>query len=148
LTGIRVLIADDEPEVRAALAELIAAHGSFELAGAAGDADEAIALAREIDPDVVLLDVKMPGGGGRRAASEITRSVPRTRVLALSAFEDAPTVREMLRAGAIAYLVKGAPPEEILQSIEWAARGEPSLPVQLGVHAWEGVTPTGPHSSG
>ena len=131
MDGIRVLIADDEPEVRAALAELISSEDDFELVGAAGDADEAIELAIAKNPDVALVDVKMPAGGGPRAAREISRTSPQTRVLALSAYEDKTTVMEMLRAGAVGYLVKGTAPEEIVASIGRAARGQTAMSTEV-----------------
>ena len=76
MDSIRVLIADDEGEVRAALADLIDAERALDLVGAASDADEAIELAIAQHPDVALVDVKMPGGGGARAAREIVRASP------------------------------------------------------------------------
>jgi EAL domain-containing protein (putative c-di-GMP-specific phosphodiesterase class I)/ActR/RegA family two-component response regulator len=127
MDAVRVLVADDEDEVRDALAELVGSEGSLRLVGTAGDADQAIALAKAEQPDVALVDVKMPGGGGPRAAREIGRFSPHTRVLALSAFEDRATVLEMLRAGAVGYLVKGAAGPEILDSIGRAARGQTAM---------------------
>ena len=124
---IRVLIADDEPALRIALADLLAHEDHVMLIGTAGDADEAIQIAHDQRPDVALVDVKMPAGGGPRAAREITRLSPDTRVIALSAFEDRPTVLEMLRAGAVGYLVKGTAGEEILDSIEKVMAGGASL---------------------
>jgi EAL domain-containing protein (putative c-di-GMP-specific phosphodiesterase class I)/FixJ family two-component response regulator len=124
---VRVLIADDEPALRGALAELLHHEDRFELVGIAGDADEAIAMAEIQRPDVALVDVKMPAGGGPRAAREIGRISPETRVIALSAFEDRPTVLEMLRSGAVGYLVKGTPAEDILASISRVADGGTSL---------------------
>jgi EAL domain-containing protein (putative c-di-GMP-specific phosphodiesterase class I) len=129
--GIRVLIADDEAEVRAALAELISSDDDLELVGAAGDADEAIELAIAKSPDVALVDVKMPAGGGPRAAREICRTSPQTRVLALSAYEDKATVMEMLRAGAVGYLVKGTAPEDIVASIGRAVRGQTPMSTEV-----------------
>jgi EAL domain-containing protein (putative c-di-GMP-specific phosphodiesterase class I)/AmiR/NasT family two-component response regulator len=129
--SIRVLIADDESEVRAALAELISSEDDLELVGAAGDADEAIELAIAKSPDVALVDVKMPAGGGSRAAREICRTSPQTRVLALSAYEDKTTVMEMLRAGAVGYLVKGTAPEEIVASIGRAVRGQTAMSTEV-----------------
>ena len=77
------------------------------MVGAGEDADEAIALAEEHDPDVVVLDVRMPGGGGPRAAREILHRAPDTRILAFSAYDDSGTVAEMKRAGVVEYLLKG-----------------------------------------
>jgi EAL domain-containing protein (putative c-di-GMP-specific phosphodiesterase class I)/FixJ family two-component response regulator len=128
---VRVLIADDEPALRGALAELLHHEDRFELVGIAGDADEAIAMAESSRPDVALDDVKMPAGGGPRAAREIGRISPDTRVIALSAFGDRPTVLEMLRSGAVGYLVKGTPAEDILASISRVADGGTSLSIEV-----------------
>jgi EAL domain-containing protein (putative c-di-GMP-specific phosphodiesterase class I)/DNA-binding response OmpR family regulator len=121
---IRVLVADDEPVVRAALAELVEADDTLELVGAASDAQEAIELAIREHPDVALLDVKMPAGGGPRAAREIRISSVQTRVVALSAYEDRASVLEMLRAGAVGYLVKGTRAAEIVKMIHNVIRGD------------------------
>ena len=128
---IRVLIADDEPALRVALADLLAHEDTIRLVGTAGDADEAIELAVSAQPDVALVDVKMPAGGGPRAAREIIRVSPDTRVIALSAFEDRPTVLEMLRAGAVGYLVKGTAAEEIVTSIGKVMRGGTHLSTEV-----------------
>lgn len=127
MNPIRVLIADDETEVRAALADLISSEPSLELVGVARDANGAIELARVNHPDVALVDVKMPGGGGARATREILQLSPQTHVLALSAYEDRRTVLQMLGAGAAGYLVKGTVPEEIVRAITRASRGQPSV---------------------
>lgn len=131
MTDIRVLIVDDEPEVRGALADLIASESALKLIGAARDTDEAVDLARRMRPDVALVDVKMPGGGGPRAAREILRWSPQTHVIALSAYEDRTTVLEMLGAGAVGYLVKGTSPDEILLAINRAIRGQASLSTEV-----------------
>jgi EAL domain-containing protein (putative c-di-GMP-specific phosphodiesterase class I)/CheY-like chemotaxis protein len=128
---IRVLIADDEPALRGALADLLEHEDDVVLIGTAGDADEAIALAGDERPDVALVDVSMPAGGGARAAREIARCSPDTRVIALSAFEDRPTVLEMLRAGAVGYLVKGTAGEEIVDSIQKVMAGGASLSTEV-----------------
>jgi signal transduction histidine kinase len=126
-----VLIAEDDPAVRAALSELISIEDELELVGAAADAQEAIDLAREHRPDVALVDVKMPGGGGSRAAREIRDLSPATKVVALSAYEDRTTVLEMLRAGAAGYLVKGTSAGEIIEAIRRSVRGQASLSTEV-----------------
>ena len=128
---IRVLIAEDEPTVREALGELIDGEVALRLVGAAADAEEAIRLAQEHRPDVALLDVKMPAGGGPRAAREIRATCPDTRVVALSAYEDRSTVLEMLRAGASGYLVKGTPAVEVVEAIRRSTRGQASLSAEV-----------------
>jgi EAL domain-containing protein (putative c-di-GMP-specific phosphodiesterase class I)/ActR/RegA family two-component response regulator len=119
-----VLIADDQVEVREALELLVTSEPTFELVGLAEDVDEAIALARRHHPDVALVDFKMPGGGGPRATREIRECSPGTRVLALSAYGDRSSVFQMLRAGAVGYLVKGASAEEVHAAIARSASGE------------------------
>jgi signal transduction histidine kinase len=128
---IRVLIAEDEPAVREAMVDLISSDPSMEVVGTAKDADEAIGLARETRPDVALLDVKMPAGGGPRAAREIRRDLPQTHVVALSAYEDRRTVLEMLRAGVVGYIVKGTSADEILYTVRRSMRGQGSLSVEV-----------------
>jgi EAL domain-containing protein (putative c-di-GMP-specific phosphodiesterase class I)/response regulator of citrate/malate metabolism len=124
LDRIRVLVADDEPVVRAALAELVEAEETLELVGLANDAQEAIDLALREHPDVALLDVKMPAGGGPRAAREIRIGSLQTKVVALSAYDDRTSVLEMLRAGAVGYLVKGTRAAEIVTMVQNVTRGD------------------------
>jgi EAL domain-containing protein (putative c-di-GMP-specific phosphodiesterase class I)/CheY-like chemotaxis protein len=124
---VRVLVADDEPALREALSDLFAQEPTLDLIGLAADADEAATLASRELPDVALIDVSMPAGGGPRATREIARSSPQTRVIALSAFEDRTTVMEMLRAGAVGYLVKGTNGEDIVESIHRVASGRASM---------------------
>jgi EAL domain-containing protein (putative c-di-GMP-specific phosphodiesterase class I)/DNA-binding NarL/FixJ family response regulator len=131
---IRVLIADDEQIVRESLASVIGSDPSFEIVGSAEDAQGAIDLAAWRLPDVALLDVRMPGGGPR-AAAEIARLSPSTRVLALSAAEDRESVLTMIRAGALSYVGKTASNEEILDAIHGTAEGG----TQLSPRAVNGV---------
>jgi EAL domain-containing protein (putative c-di-GMP-specific phosphodiesterase class I)/CheY-like chemotaxis protein len=124
---IRVMIAEDDPQVRTVLSDLVSEEDGLVLVGVAGDADEAIAVAENKHPDVALVDVKMPRGGGARAAQEIRVRAPGTRVVALSALDDRATVLEMLHSGAVSYLVKGASGEDILEAIRRSVRGQSSL---------------------
>ncbi len=118
LRTARVLVADDDELIRSALAELIMARDEMELVATAVDADSAIEMAARLRPDVVLLDYRMPGGGGVRAAEEIRRLSPETAILCLSAYGDPATASKMLSAGATAFLVKGTSTvEEIADSI-------------------------------
>ncbi|MBW3662517.1 MAG: EAL domain-containing protein [Actinobacteria bacterium] len=132
MESLRVVIADDDLVLREALTEVITASGLEVVAGAA-DAESAIAMAREHQPDLVLLDVKMPHGGGPRAAQEIARECPATRVVALSAYDDRGAILEMLHAGAMSYLIKGVSTNrEIIDTLRRTAAGEISLPASVG----------------
>jgi signal transduction histidine kinase len=128
---ITVLIAEDEPAVREALTDLILTDDQLKLVGAAGDAEQAIHLAGRHRPDVALLDVKMPAGGGPRASREIRAVSPDTMVVALSAHEDRATVLQMLRAGAAGYLVKGTSAGEIVEAVRRSVRGQASLSTEV-----------------
>lgn len=128
--GVRVLIADDEPVIRSALAELIGGHPELEFVGAAADAQEAIDKAAELRPDVVLLDVRMPHGGGPRAAAEIDALPNAPSTVAFSAYDDRSAILSMLDAGACGYLVKGAANADIIGTLIGASElGRRSLEV-------------------
>ena len=113
----RVLVADDDADIRGLLAAFVSSDSSFKFVGVAADADEAIAIASEHKPDAALLDVSMPGGGGLRVVRELQAFSPDTSVVALSAYDERNIVIEMLQAGAMSYLVKGATREQILHSL-------------------------------
>jgi EAL domain-containing protein (putative c-di-GMP-specific phosphodiesterase class I)/CheY-like chemotaxis protein len=114
---IRVVVADDEETVVDVLRTLIGSDPSLHFVGAAHNAEDAIEMAVRERPDVVLLDVRMPGGGGLRAAREISKRCAPTKVVALSAHEDSDTVIGMISAGASAYVPKGDSTDKILRTI-------------------------------
>jgi EAL domain-containing protein (putative c-di-GMP-specific phosphodiesterase class I)/ActR/RegA family two-component response regulator len=124
---IQVLIAEDNPSQAQALLEALSGEASLDVVGVGHDAGEAVALARERPPDVALVDVHMPGGGGPKVARELASLDPKPRVVALSASGDRAAVIEMLQAGAVAYLVKGARLDEIVDTVHRAARGLSTL---------------------
>jgi DNA-binding response OmpR family regulator len=128
---LRILIADDEPEIRETLVGLIAGEPTLELAGVAEDAEEAVDVARVTRPDVALLDVSMPGGGGPGAAHGIRWRSPATQVVAFSLHDDKASIVDMLRAGATGYVVKGASVEEILDALRSAAQGRGYFPLDV-----------------
>jgi len=130
VTPIRVAVVDDERVVRDAVAELIEGEETMELVGTAGDARGAIRLAADEHPHVMLLDVRMPGGGVA-AAAEIHRRSPLVRIVALSAYGDRGTVLDMVRAGAAGYVAKGALATEILNAVHRAARGQSVLSAEI-----------------
>ncbi len=122
MTGpIRVLIADDQALVRAGLATLLETQPDLSVAGQAGDGREAVALARELEPDVVLMDIRMPVLDGLSATRQIAAN--RCRVIVLTTYDLDEYVYEALRAGACGFLLKHAPPEELLFGVRAAADG-------------------------
>jgi EAL domain-containing protein (putative c-di-GMP-specific phosphodiesterase class I)/AmiR/NasT family two-component response regulator len=126
----RILLADDDAEIRGALEDLINSDPHLEVVGIASDRYEAVEMALALRPDVAVIDVRMPGGGAA-ATRAISEESPETRIVALSAYDDRATVASMLSAGAIGYLVKGAPAREILQTVHRARRGESSLSAEV-----------------
>lgn len=124
---IRVLLADDDAMVLEALSEVVRADPDLELIGVAEDADQAIELARVHRPDVAIIDIRMPEGGGLRVAEELRTAAPETRVLAHSALADHATVVQMLEHGAVGYLLKGTSPADIRSAVRRAAGGHETL---------------------
>ncbi|MFC4855240.1 response regulator [Actinophytocola glycyrrhizae] len=117
---VRVLVADDDPMIRLALSEVLAAEADLQVVAIAEDAKQAVAMAEEHGPDVAVLDVRMPGGGGTHAAREIRVRSPRTQLLAFSAYDDSGTVDELKRLGVREYLVKGITNAEIVAAVRRA----------------------------
>ena len=121
---LRVLIADDHPLFRKGMAALLGAVEGIEVVGAAATGEEAVARAVDLQPDLVLMDLQMPGGGGIAATREIRHAAPAVRVLVVTLFEDDDSVFLALRAGAHGYVLKEADEEEMLRAIRATARGE------------------------
>jgi diguanylate cyclase (GGDEF)-like protein len=119
---VRLLVADDDPASRLLLSAIVGREDGLELVGEAGNATQAIEMAARRRPDVVLLDFDMPGGGGVAAAVGIREANPTTRIVAVSADDSQGAQYDMSRAGAVGYVVKGAPDEEIIRTIRSAAR--------------------------
>ncbi|MBG0828011.1 response regulator transcription factor [Planomonospora sp. ID67723] len=121
---IRVLLADDEPLLRMAFTMVLDAQPDMEAVGEAGDGAEAVLLARRLRPDVVLMDVRMPGTDGIEATGRLVRHCPQTRVLILTTFDLDEYAFAGLRAGASGFLLKNVLPEELLAAIRSVARGD------------------------
>ena len=122
----RVLIADDQALFREGLRAVLSARG-VEVVGEAATGERAVELALELSPDVVLMDLRMPGAGGVAAIRRITAASGAPRVIALTTFDDDESVFEALRAGALGYLLKDTGSERLCEAIELAARGESLL---------------------
>jgi diguanylate cyclase (GGDEF)-like protein len=120
--ALRLLVADDDPVTRLMMGAIVKREPGFELVGEAEDANAAIELAVRRRPDVVLLDVNMPGGGGARAAVEIREALPDVRIVAISGDDSQMNQYDMMRAGAVGFITKGAPDDEILRVIRSSAR--------------------------
>jgi DNA-binding NarL/FixJ family response regulator len=114
---IRILVVDDHPVVREGLVAILEDEPDFEIAGAVGTAEDALALAARVRPDVVLLDLELPGMSGIEAIPRLAASAPGTRVLVLTAYDTDERVLGAVRAGARGYLLKGAAAGEIAQAI-------------------------------
>jgi DNA-binding NarL/FixJ family response regulator len=118
-----VVLADDDDAVRQALVELISDEAGLRVVASGADADEAIALCRRHAPDVVLVDVNMPAGGGERVAKVVTEELPEIVIVALSANADRATRRRMEAAGADAFVAKGRT-DELISVLATTTRGE------------------------
>lgn len=124
---IRVLLADDHAILRKGIGMVINAQPDMELAAEAASGDEVVREALRVRPDIVIMDVSMPGCNGIEAARRILAELPATRILGLSMYKDSVYVRELLRAGASGYLVKDCDDAELLMAIRAVARGEAYL---------------------
>jgi len=123
----RVVVADDHAVFRLGMRRLLDAVPGIEVVGEAADADGAVAAAVDLKPDVVVMDLDMPGGGGVAATDRIGREAAPVRVLVLTMHADSARVGEALRAGARGYVVKDAPPDDILRAIEAVAADQAIL---------------------
>jgi DNA-binding NarL/FixJ family response regulator len=121
---IRVLLIDDQHLVRMGLRMLCESAADLEVAGEAADGREAVRLVEELSPDVILMDLRMPGVDGITATRRIMAARPASRVVVLTTFDDDDHLYPALAAGAFGFLVKDSPPEELLRSIRMAADGD------------------------
>jgi len=124
---IRVLIADDHAIVRKGIRALLATEADIEVVGEAADGKEAVEKAERLHPDVILMDLVMPGMDGIEATRRITTRQPETRILVLTSFAEDEKVFPALKAGALGYLLKDAGPEELVRAIRQVYCGESSL---------------------
>ena len=120
----RVLIVDDHVLVRTGIEKMLMEADGIEVIGQAADGEEAIRLTRELNPDVVLMDVKMPGIGGVEATRKICKVHPESKVIGLTASGDDTFVQRLLQAGARGYLTKGSSFEEVVRAIRLVASGQ------------------------
>ena len=124
---IRVVLAEDHAVVRTGLVQLLGGVDGVEVVGVAAGGEEAVALAEQHTPDVVLMDLEMPGMDGIEATRRIRRASSNVNVVVLTAFSDRQRILGAIDAGAVGYLLKDAEPEELIRGLEAAARGESPL---------------------
>lgn len=124
---LRILIADDHALIRQGMTAVIGAQPDMILVGTAENGELAVRIARELQPDVIVLDIKMPVKGGIAAIEEIVAGNPAARILVITSFPDDDTVFEAIRAGAMGYYLKDSSPEEMVAAIRAVAGGEVAL---------------------
>lgn len=127
MAGIRILVADDHAVVREGLRLLISSDPEMELVGEAVDGEEAVSLARKVNPDVVLMDLVMPRKDGLKAIQEIKLFLPEARILVLTSYSEESRVFPAIKAGALGYLLKDTLPQQLLQAIHDVYHGRASL---------------------
>jgi len=124
---IRLILVDDHPVVRHGIRGMLEAEPDLTVAGEASSGPEGVALAAELRPDIVLMDLRMPGGDGVEATARIVATVPGVRVLVLTTYESDRDILRAIEAGAGGYLLKDASPAELAEGVRAAARGETVL---------------------
>ena len=127
----RVMIVDDHSILRVGLQQVLEQSGDFEVVGQAADGNEAVRIAAEVSPDLVVMDVMMPNKDGVAACREIIESAPDTRVIILTASTEEDAVVDAVAAGATGYVQKGTDREQFLAAVRAVAKGELRLPVDL-----------------
>lgn len=128
---ITVLLVDDHPVVRAGIRGMLAGEPDLTVVGEAGSGTEALAAVRALAPDVVLMDLRMPGMDGATATSEILAAAPETRVVVLTTYDTDRDILRAVEAGATGYLLKDAPLADLLAAVRGAARGETVLAPEI-----------------
>jgi len=131
---LRVLVADDHPVFRSGMLALLSSSAGIEVVGEAETGEQAIALAAELRPDVVLMDLQMPGTGGIEATRRILAVSPEVRVLVVTMYEDDDLVFAALKAGARGYVLKGASPTDVVRAVQVAGDGEAIFSPSIAEH--------------
>jgi two-component system, NarL family, response regulator LiaR len=144
---IRVVIADDHALVRSGLQGILSLYDDIQLVAQADSGAQAVSLCEQTTPDVVLMDLVMPGMDGAAATAEILRRCPGCRVLALTSFSDEELIKATLRAGATGYLMKNVSGDQLAAAIRSASMGKPTLAPEAAEALMHAVTSGGPTGS-
>jgi DNA-binding NarL/FixJ family response regulator len=144
---IRVLVADDHPIVRSGIVALLQTAEDVDVVGEAATGAEAVELALALGPDIVLMDLRMPGIDGDEATARILAQRPEVRVLILTTYESDDSILTAIEAGASGYLLKAAPQEEILAGVRAVARGDVALAPRIATLLVQRVKTPGPSLS-
>jgi NarL family two-component system response regulator LiaR len=129
----KIVLADDHPLLRKALKDLLEKESDFSIIGEAGDGEEAVRLATQITPDIVIMDISMPNLDGLQATQQIKARCPNVAVLVLTVHTDDECILEILQAGAAGYLIKSAFGEQVVQAVRAVATGEMILSPLIGM---------------
>jgi DNA-binding NarL/FixJ family response regulator len=136
---VRVLIVDDHPVVRTGLRGMLEGEPSLEVVGEASDGEEGVELTERLSPNVVLMDLRMPGVGGVEATARIKERMPDAHVLVLTTYDSSADILRAIEAGATGYLLKDAPREELFRAVRAAAQDKPVLAPEVAAHLMERV---------
>lgn len=134
---IRIMVAEDQRLLREAMCEIIGRDPEVRVVGQCARGDEVLPLAREVLPDVAVLDIEMPGCNGLDAARQLRDELPQVRVLVLTVFDRPGYLRRAVSNGALGFVLKDAPPAELIEAIKGTARGERVVDPKLAVAALE-----------
>lgn len=143
---IKVYLVDDHELVRTGIRRILEEARDMQVVGEASDGDEALKAVRSVDPDVVLMDVNMPGMGGMEATRRMLRLLPDVKVIALTVLDDDPFPARLREAGAVGYLTKGCPAEEMIEAVRTVHRGFPYIASSVArkhmISDWQGMAST------
>ncbi len=143
---IKVLLVDDHELVRTGIRRILEEAGDMEIVGEAADGDSALKVARKAEPDVVLMDVNMPGMGGIEATRRMVRLLPDSKVIALTVLDDDPFPARLNEAGAVGYLTKGCQANEMIEAVRTVQRGLPYIAASVArkhmLADWRGIAST------
>ena len=142
MNKIKILIVDDHPMMREALMTALGDETDMEVVGEAADGTEGVKLAGKLNPDVILMDLLMPGMGGLEAIARICEVIPDARIIVVTSLEDEDKILSAIQAGALGYFPKTAPRTFLLEAIRKVADGVPYLPSGIAVKLFKGIRGT------